>query len=445
MSQGMFVVGENLPMEIKILKEQRDALLEQLRKFREESPPRDDSQDSEWFHAFDDDDSESLSGRLQIEIGSWSRREAKDDLSQLNDLQGSDRECFFKEVAKIVLLEGLDKQEFPKGLRGQPRILKTILEALLTHHLFTTVYPDPFFFLGEETSRILNDIMSLGNIWNLGHSQRWRSDTLKLIHPLRKSPDELLVKSETKKLLRNAAISGATNFMRSPAKYIMKGHPDALEKLGDLYMQGAEHSYMIWGRPAMIKLLDASNFLGQPFDLQNPYMKAIDRVYQHPDINPNGQQISMVFSPAILRYGLRLADKGYYEKRWWHEFHEYRRAGVFFHVPKPGDADQDFEEKTLPPRPSEDLEPATLPPRSDLSAEALGERMLKRFDRATLLDLVKPYLDDFAEQLRPVLEGLRGETAQRIEERDEMEKQRDEFRSKYGEALQSIERLRSGM
>ncbi|KAF7872011.1 uncharacterized protein EAF02_009116 [Botrytis sinoallii] len=427
--------GGNLPMEIKMLKGQRDALLEQLRKFREESPPRSPFEPSEleWHHSFDDNVSDSLSGRLKVEMRIWSRREAK-DLSQLNDLQGSDRECFFKEVAKIVLLDGPDKQEFPKGLRGQPRTLITILEALLTHHLFTTVYPDPFFFLGEETSRILNDIMSLGNIY-----------TLKLIHPLRKSPDELLVKSETKKLLRNAAISGATNFMRSPAKYIMKGHPDALQKLGDLYMQGAEHSYRIWGREPMIKLLDASNFLGQPFDLQNPYMKVVDRVYQSPDINPNGQPISMVCSPAILRYGLGLADIGYYEKRWWHEFHEYRRAGVWFHVPKPGDADQDFEEKTLPPRPSKDLEPATLPPRSDLSAEALGERMLKRFDRATLLDLVKPYLDDFAEQLRPVLEGLRGEIAQRIEERDEMEKQRDEFRSKYGEALQSIERLRSGM
>ncbi|KAF7953455.1 uncharacterized protein EAE97_000854 [Botrytis byssoidea] len=410
---------------------ERDASLQALRKFREESPPRENYEP--WYSTMDDPQSLSIFGELKVGMNQWSVREAKDP-SQLNDLQGSDRECFFKEVAKIVLLDGVDKQEFPTGLRGRPRVLIIVLEALLTHHMFTTVYPDPFFFLGEETSRIFNDIMSLGNIY-----------TLKLIHPSRKSPDEVMIRSQTEKLLRKAAISGASNFMRSPAKYIINGHPDALQQLEDLYMLAAKHSYMIWKKDSIIKLLDASNFLGQPFDLQNPNMAADNRVFQNVDISPNGQQITMVSSPAILRYGLRGADPAYYEKRWWHEVSAYRHAGVSFYIPRPGDADQGSEPMTLPPRPSGDLKPAILPSRSDLSAEALCERTLKRFDRVTLLDLVKPYLDDFAEQLRPVLEGLRGELAQRIEERDEMEKERDEFRSKHREALQSIERLKSGM
>ncbi|TGO32061.1 hypothetical protein BHYA_0359g00060 [Botrytis hyacinthi] len=282
MNPFVIPVGRKNPTEIQLLKGERDALLVALRKFREESPPRPpfDSVENSWDQSMDDDDSSGISDSLKLDARQWSISEAK-DLSQFNDLQGSD--------------------------------------PLLTHNLFTTVYPDPFFFLGEETSRILNDIMSLGNIWNLGHSQCWRADTLRLIHPLRKSPDEVLVRSETKKLLHKAAISRATKFMRSPAKFIMNGHPDALQKLEDLYMQAAEHSCMIWGWRPMIKLLDASYFLGQPFDLQNSNMRAVDRVFQATDLNPNGQQISMVSSPAILRYGLYEANAGYYEKRWWHD------------------------------------------------------------------------------------------------------------------------------
>ncbi|TGO47416.1 hypothetical protein BCON_0279g00150 [Botryotinia convoluta] len=331
---------------------ENDALLDAIRKFRvQSSSPRKalEYAENKWNDSMWDSDSFNIFEYLRADLLTWSTREVK-ELSQFDDLQGRDRELFFGEAAKVVLLDGSDKREFPKGLQGRPRTLLRVLDALLTHHLYATVYTDPFFFLGEETSQILNDIMSLGNIWNLGHAQRWRGDTLRLIHPLYNTPDETMVKSETNKLLRNAAISGATKFMQSPAKYIMNNTPDALQRLE-----------------------------GLPDELDG----------DEEDFTP------MALSP--------------------------------------------------PPELLKDLKPATFPLRSDLSAEGLGERMLKRVDRVTLLDLVKPYLDDFAEQLRPVIEGLRGEIAQRIEERNEMEKQRDEFRSKYREALQSIERLKSGM
>ncbi|KAF5877192.1 uncharacterized protein Bfra_001555 [Botrytis fragariae] len=431
---------------------ERDILSEELRKFRVQSssPRKALGQFSNiWDDSLWDSDSFNRFELLRADIFSWSKREVK-ELSHLDDIQDRDRELFFGEAAKVVLLDGSDKQEFPNSLRGRRRTLLHVLGALLTHHLYATVFSDPFFFLGEETSQILNDIMSLGNSWNLGHAQRWRGDTLRLIHPLHKTPDETMVKSETNKLLRNAAVSGATKFMRSPAKYIMNNNPDALQGLEGLYIKAAEHAYLIWCRRPMIKLLDSTSFLGQPYDPHNSEMVLHRTVASGGGIEPQGQPISLVTSPAILRYGLRVADDGIYEERWWHEVYGYQRACVWVHLPRPEELDSDEEDFTPmalspPPEQLKDLKPVTFPRRSDLSVEDLGERMLKRFDRVTLLDLVKPYLDDLAEQLRPVLEGLREEIAQRIEERDEMEKQRDEFRSKYREALQSIERLKSGM
>lgn len=154
---------EPISREMKLLLGERDALQESLRKFHVESPRQVDFKlNSKWVNDMDDDDSNDFFGLLDISIRKWVLKEAK-TLSQLDDLQGRDREFLFKEVAKIVLLEGPNKQELPKRLES-PRVLAFILGALLNHHIFKTVYVDPFFFLGEETSQILNDIMSLGNI-----------------------------------------------------------------------------------------------------------------------------------------------------------------------------------------------------------------------------------------------------------------------------------------
>ncbi|TGO13107.1 hypothetical protein BTUL_0076g00070 [Botrytis tulipae] len=448
-------IAESNMNDIIKLGHERQVLAEELSKVRKQTYSPSDHTDAliRFTHVWDNclGDEESLDRFVKLRLGifGWSQREVK-DLSQLDDLQGRDRELFFEEAAKVILLDGSDKREFPKGLRKYSRVLLHVLGALLTHHLYATVFSDPFFFLGEETSQILNDIMSLGNTWNLGHAQRWRGDTLRLIHPIHKTPDETVVKLETKKLLRNAGISGAARFMRSPAKYIMNNSPDALQRLEDLYIKAAEHAYLMCCRRPMIKLLDSTSYLGQPYDPHNTEMVLHPTVTSRAGIDPKGQPILMVTSPAVLRYGLRAADECIFEERWWHTVYGYQRATVWVHVPLPEELEgneEDFTPMALAPPPErlEDLKPVTFPLRSALSVEELGERMRKRVDKVALLDLVKPYLDDFAEQLRPVLEGLRGEIAQRVEERNEMEKQRDEFRSKYREALESIERLKSGM
>lgn len=230
----------------------------------------------------------------------------------------------------------------------------------------------------------------------------------------------------------------------------MNNSPDALQRLEDLYIEAAEHAYLMWCKRPMLKLLDSASYLGQPYDPNSPEMVLPNTIGRRGNIGPEGQPIFMVTSPTILRYGLNQADDCIFEERWWHQVSGFQRATVWVRVPLPEDFEGNEEAFTpmdlaSQPEQLKDLKPVNFPLRSKFSVEELGERMRKRVDRVTLLDLVKPYLDDFAEQLRPVLEGLRGEIAQRNKERDEMEKQRDEFRSKYLEALESIERLKSVM
>lgn len=155
-------------LDIIKLEGERQVLAEELSKVRKQTTSPSDHTLATigfaaiWDNSLCDEDSLRRFQNLRTEIFGWSQRGAK-DLSQLDDLQGRDRELFFEEAAKVVLLDGSDKLEFPKALRGNHRMFVRVLCALLTHHLYATVFSDPFFFLGEETSQILNDIMSLGN------------------------------------------------------------------------------------------------------------------------------------------------------------------------------------------------------------------------------------------------------------------------------------------
>ncbi|KAA8568921.1 hypothetical protein MFRU_017g00960 [Monilinia fructicola] len=93
-----------------------------------------------------------------------------------------------------------------------------------------------------------------------------------------------------------------------------------------------------------------------------------------------------------------------------------------------------------------------FPPRVYKSSETPAERLLKTFDRVTLLELIMPYLDALADELRPLIEGLREETRQlksKCKEIDanilswkdrakKLQKESDKFESKYREAVRSL-------
>ncbi|KAF7862564.1 hypothetical protein EAF04_007437 [Stromatinia cepivora] len=374
---------------------ERDTMFEMVRRFRAEPPPLGLANRNSWLPILFTKIKGGMD-RIMSEIRSWSREVAK-DISQF-DLQGHDREVFFNEVSKIMILDELDQQEFPNCMQRQPRLLSNVLDALLNHHIFSTIYSNPFFFLGEELSQGLNDILSLGNAWNVDDAQHWRSDTLRLILPENNGVEESGVKSQTNQLIYKAGIRGAIDFMRSPAKYIMNENPSALQKLQRTYTFAAEHSYKLWTQRSVMKVLDSSDFLGQPYNSKDRDMQLHNRVALGSKKSPEGQPITMVTSPRIDSFGYRKSNIG--EKtRWYFEGGHYKPVAVWFYLPRSGEPDYGTEA----------VEPRVVPPRVETSPETAGERLLKGLDETTLLELVKPYLDALAEQLRPLIEGLRGE------------------------------------
>ncbi|KAB8296730.1 hypothetical protein EYC80_002150 [Monilinia laxa] len=117
-------------------------------------------------------------------------------------------------------------------------------------------------------------------------------------------------------------------------------------------------------------------------------------------------------------------------------------AYVWVYLPKPGapeNEDPAGQSKHFPPRVEE-------------SSEIPVERLLKTFDRVPLLELLMPYLDTLADEIRPVIEALREEIRQlesKCKEKEsnvlswkdraeKLQMERVKFKGKYSEAVQSL-------
>ncbi|CAD6443799.1 0f123432-8c9e-4399-b226-28a878e70361 [Sclerotinia trifoliorum] len=379
--------------EIDTITGERDTVFEMVRRFRAAPPSFDfgNLPETTWT-PIGLSKLEDAIRRIMSDIRSWSRDFAK-DISQF-DLQGHDREVFFEEASKIMTLDELGQQEFPKSMRGYRKILCYVLDAMLNHHLFSTIFSDPFFFLGAELSRGLNDILSLGNAWNVEDAQRWRSDTLRLILPEKNGVEESGVKAQTNQLIYKSGIRGAVDFMRSPAKYIINENPGALQELQRTYTFAAEYSYQLWTQRAMFEVSDPSDILGQPYDPQDKGVELHTRIDVRYEKDGEGQPITMVTSPHIKVFGYLPSRIGV-DTRWYFAGAYTKVATIWSYLPHPGE----------PGHGREAVEPRVVP-RVGTSPEIAGGRLLKGLDETTLLDLVKPYLDDLAEQLRPLVEEV---------------------------------------
>ncbi|ESZ94269.1 hypothetical protein SBOR_5337 [Sclerotinia borealis F-4128] len=188
--------------------------------------------------------------------------------------------------------------------------------------------------------------------------------------------------------------------MRSPVGYVLKQTPDTLRRLQDMYAKAAEFSYQIWTEKEFTKVGDPSEFLGQPYSCngKRSYLHNSVNLYSGDESETEGQLISMVARPMLEEYGGRQSYHDKYRPNYL-VANTWLEAIVWMHNPNPDDPDDgpDVKPKALPRR----VDPSTLEPP--------GARLLRGLDTVTLLDLVKPHLDAFADELRPLVEGLREE------------------------------------
>ncbi|RAL59238.1 hypothetical protein DID88_006953 [Monilinia fructigena] len=343
------------------------------------------------------------------------------------------------------------------GLRNNPAVLRVFLIALASHDLFWRFFANPFFFLGQEVSQALNDIMSMGNTWSLAEAQRWRSDKLRLIFPERDTngSEQKNVKSQTKELIHKAAVTGAKAFLQSPARYVIDQKPETVQKLEEVYIIAAEHAYLLLTERTVMEIHDLSKFGGQL------YFEEEERLHRKMELHgmvnieestkkPTDYPISLVVSPQLEASGATEI----WDDEEGNEHHSNRKppiyerhlswlpAYVWMYLHKPGEPENE--------------DPAGqakyFPPRVEESSETPAERLLKTFDRVPLLELIMPYLDTLADEPRPVIEGLREEIRQlksKCKEKEsdillwkdraeKLQTERNKFKSKYSEAIQSL-------
>ncbi|KAF7862487.1 hypothetical protein EAF04_007360 [Stromatinia cepivora] len=396
---------------------------------------------------------------LRYDIRQWCSGEAKKVYKF--DLKGNEREVFLQEVAKFLLLEGADQKEFPKGLLRDGNLrTRVILEGLFAHHLFSTFFSDPFFFLGQQISKGLNDILSLAASWSLREAHSWRAETLRLIFPQRTDLDATTVKAQVEKLIHKAAIIAAKEFARSPARHIIDEKSGTFKRLEDVYIQAAELSYRLGTQKQYMKLSTGSVFLSRPFRkagdgrtnerLHGDHRK-MNIHHSCEDDGEENQPISMVVYPLIEAFGSAPTGPGDI----WKYFHEPRiwsKLEVRLDIPEPGEPAEDETKKVKSTAVSRRVDSSKFEP-----AERLGARLLKGLESTTLLELVKPYIDEFSNKLKPLVDGLREETMQLEEKCDEkdlsirswqartedIQKERDQLRIQKEAMSLEIKRLGS--
>ena len=82
-------------------------------------------------------------GRIKTAMRSWARKNSIKSMDRIESLEGSEYRSFLAALSKVAVFEN---EELPRGLRT-PKSPGLILNALLAHHLCTTMFRSPFFFL----------------------------------------------------------------------------------------------------------------------------------------------------------------------------------------------------------------------------------------------------------------------------------------------------------
>jgi hypothetical protein len=81
--------------------------------------------------------------RFKREMRSWAKASAAKDLESLEELDSGELSDLLGELSRVAVLRN---GRLPKGL-PIPKIPALLLNALLAHHLYTSIFKSPFFCL----------------------------------------------------------------------------------------------------------------------------------------------------------------------------------------------------------------------------------------------------------------------------------------------------------
>jgi len=286
--------------------------------------------------------------RLKTDMRSWAKATSFKDSSRLRSFAEAESAAFMQDLAKVALVKN---GQLPDGLSTIARSPMLLLNALLAHSVYTSLFRSPFFFLGSNDpngvsnarpERILEDIyeraqegkshllipncLSLTALGNQQDAHIWRSQTLRLLMPpLRNDAThadadaEKQLRFKTEDLIVQAAGRQASAFLASPARYLIEDNADTVltNKLNKIYSDAAKLSYTLWTRRTQMRCFTLHEIKHLAFDHESPDFDPdnLVRFEDHEDLLKD-KTVTVIVHPLLKVYGTDEA-KDYDQGRVW--------------------------------------------------------------------------------------------------------------------------------
>ncbi|TGO11633.1 hypothetical protein BTUL_0105g00230 [Botrytis tulipae] len=266
--------------------------------------------------------------RLKRDMRNWAKKASVNDMDTLLGSLGQRERAALKEALTHVVV--FENDELPQGLSAK-KSPSLFLTALLTHHVYKTLFKSPFFFINgnimdgrfvlSEYRMGLEVIYRKGRYSNEGDAHIWRSDFLRLqLPPMTPETSEhgqdLHRMTETQ--IAEVANRQASDFLEGAAQYLIgnEGRETIADKLRAIYREAASVSYMLWTRRTTLKILTLK-------DIAREFHPEIKHLVPHSSVNYEkhedqlrGRAISIIVHPLLLVHGTDDA-KDYNHRRVW--------------------------------------------------------------------------------------------------------------------------------
>ncbi|RDL35848.1 Uncharacterized protein BP5553_06460 [Venustampulla echinocandica] len=246
--------------------------------------------------------------RIRTQMRTWAKGAAVKNIAAIQDVAEEQRASLLAALSRVAVVEN---NQLPRGL-STPKGPSLLLNALLAHDVYTSLFRSPFFFLndgleygpaGDGLDDSLNKIYGLALGSNVEDAHIWRSQTLRLLlPPLREgnTDGEKGLHERTKGMIAKVAELHASRFAASSARYLIDTNKANAKKLSSIYQEAASVSYMLWTRKTAMRLVTLSDMGSPTFNVDNSRLKPHTMV--HPDDHDDqlkGRQITLIVHPLL--------------------------------------------------------------------------------------------------------------------------------------------------
>ncbi|KAF4634010.1 hypothetical protein G7Y89_g4106 [Cudoniella acicularis] len=252
--------------------------------------------------------------RLKRDMRAWAKGNSASKNNLIRSLDDEGRVSLMYNLGEVCLLEN---DKVPEGLHSS-RSIPLLLNALLAHGVYMSLFRNPFFFLedghGDTLPRPgldcqLEDIYQRTQKSNQEDAHIWRAQTLRLLlPPLRNntSTAERDLRRETEERIAKTADNQASIFLKGPARNLI--HEKAKDKSGnkirEIYRTAGTLSYMLWTRKTTIKCYSIHEMDHLAFDSESKFLVPHTSVrYDDHEDHLQGRPISMFVHPLLKVYG----------------------------------------------------------------------------------------------------------------------------------------------